>query len=159
MPAIQHACYPALTIIPNLATTGFLAIVIGLTLAVWAVAYIRYDYGGLSLILLSGLMLATGGGFVPVFIGLVAGAAACSYWIRPNCWKILSLRPLSVLAKLWPWTLLLLTVWFPCGWLLGHFFPQAMLQAGVLLLLCCNIGLPLMAVITGFAYDTQRIFQ
>jgi hypothetical protein len=64
---------PAMTIIPNFAVTGVLAIIFGLLVATWAVTRIDRKLGGLTLILLSIVMLLFGGGLIPPLFGIAAG--------------------------------------------------------------------------------------
>jgi hypothetical protein len=121
-------------------------------MAVWAAVFAGRRRGGRILGALSLLVLLVGGGFVPVFIGLVAAATAS----RLNTpfgpggagWRIFS--------GLWPWPLALMAIWLPGSWLLGYFFGEAMLAAGGLLLLCFDIALPLLAAISAFAQDKHK---
>ena len=144
---VWHACYPALTVIPNLRVSGMLAVVAGLAVMIWALAFAQRERGGLILALLSLLMLPVGGGFVPVFVGLVAAVTARRLGapVRPGGggWRILS--------ALWPWPLVLMTVWMPGSWLLGHFFGAAMLALGGLLFFVCDAGMPVLAALAGVA--------
>ena len=140
--AVWHACFPAVTLMPNLFVSGIAAILVGLGMAVWAAFYVERKRGGLVLGALSILALLVGGGFVPVFIGLAAAAAS-----------ILGRTParptrLPFLAVLWPWPLVVMTLWLPGSWLLGHFFSAAMLAASGLLFLVFDIGLPVLAVVS-----------
>jgi|SRR5450756_107566 len=72
---VWHACLPAITLVPNFLVAGILAIIISLTIVVWAAAFIQRKNGGLILILLSILMFLVGGGFIPFFTGIIAGVA------------------------------------------------------------------------------------
>jgi hypothetical protein len=74
--AVWHACFPAMTLIPNLLVTGVTAVLVGLVIAIWATAFVGRKRGGLVLGTLSLLALLVGGGFVPVFIGMVAAIAS-----------------------------------------------------------------------------------
>lgn len=67
---------PAMTVVPNLAVTGVLAIVAGVAVGVWSLWCIRRPRGGLVLIALSTVLLVVGGGFGPPLIGIFAGLAA-----------------------------------------------------------------------------------
>lgn len=149
--AVWHACFPAMTLIPNLLISGFAAVAAGLLVIVWAALFLVRRHGGWVLALLSLLLLPVGGGFVPVFIGVVAGVTggrldASSKPDGPG-WRLL--------ARLWPWALLLMAAWFPGSWLLGYFFDQAMLAMGGFLLLFFDIALPVLTALGGFA--RQRI--
>lgn len=62
--AIWHTCYPALTFIPNLFVTGILAIIVAVSILIWATAFVQRKRAGLILLLLSNLMLFVGRGFV-----------------------------------------------------------------------------------------------
>lgn len=64
---------PAMTIVPSFLVTGVLAIIFGLTVTVWAAAFVQRKNGGLVLILLSIIMLLVGGGLFPPAFGLIAG--------------------------------------------------------------------------------------
>jgi hypothetical protein len=56
---------PAMTIIPNLLTTGILAILFSLIYLAWAILFVQRKNGGLILMLLSVVMLLAGGGIFP----------------------------------------------------------------------------------------------
>lgn len=141
--AVWHACFPAMTLIPNLLVTGIAAVVIGVTLMIWALFFVQRRYGGWILGILSILLLLVGGGFVPVFIGLIAAIASRGLGRPPA-------RPrLPLLAALWPWPLVVMALWLPGSWLLGHFFGAAMLSVGGLLFLVFDISLPALAAVAG----------
>lgn len=147
--AIWHACFPAMSLIPNLLVTGIAAVLVGLGMAVWAVAFIGRRHGGHILGALSVLALLVGGGFVPTFIGLVAAITASRQGAPVKrggaAWRII--------AVLWPWPLVLMALWLPGSWVLGYFFGAAMLSAGGWLFLVFDIGLPVLAAVSGFRRD------
>ena len=146
--AVWHACYPALTLIPNLFVSGVAAVLVGLGMAIWAVFFVERRRGGLVLAALSLVALLVGGGFVPVFIGLVAAAASRGLH-RP------ALRPrFAVLAKVWPWPLVVMAAWLPASWLLGSLAPEAMLAASGVLFVVFDVGLPVLAALSGVAANT-----
>lgn len=154
---VWHACLPAMTIVPSFIVTGILAIIISLIIVVWAGVFIQRKNSGLILILLSILMLLVGGGFIPTFAGIVAGVAGTGINTRLVFWRTrLSGSALRSLAKLWPWTLIVFVAWSLGGWFLGYFFNQVMINLSLVLFLVCNLGLPLLTVITGFACDIYR---
>jgi hypothetical protein len=64
---------PAMTLMPNLALAGVLAIVLGALVVVWAGTCLERKQGGLLLIMLSLAMLLVGGGVVPPLFGIAAG--------------------------------------------------------------------------------------
>ncbi|MBN1875272.1 MAG: hypothetical protein JXA33_13675 [Anaerolineae bacterium] len=150
-----HACFPALTLIPNFLVTGIVALVIGLVAAIWAGSFVQHKRGGVILMLLSVLLLVVGGGFVALFIGLMAGFAGTRIGVPAH--QQLS-KPRRLLASLWPWPLVAYFVWvFPAQWLLGHFFSTFLLNAILIFFFCFDLGLPLLAVFAGLAYDQKMI--
>jgi hypothetical protein len=141
-----HACYPALTLVPNLFFSGSLSIVAGLTVLIWAAVFVQRKHAGLVLMLLSLFLFFVGGGFVSAFIGLLAALAGG----RKNT---LSTLRAGALAQLWPWLLMVMAVWLPGSWVLGYFFSQSMLTMSFFLFLTFDIGLPILAVFSGFAAE------
>jgi hypothetical protein len=143
---VWHACFPAMTLIPNLRVTGIAAIIVGFLLLVWALRFVQRRHGGWMLGLLAFLLLLVGGGFVPVFIGLVAAAASCGLQrpvARPRC---------AAVARAWPWPLVVMALWLPGSWLLGYCFGAAMLAASGLLFLVFDLGLPVLAACSGLGH-------
>ena len=149
---IWNACEPAMTIIPNFLITGILAIIFGLAILVWSVAFIQHKNGGVVLILLSIALLLFGGGLFPPLIGIVGGIAG----LKINK-SLVNKQPggfLHFIARLWPWPLVIFMTWILGQWIVGYFFNDFMQQAmyfGVLLILTT---LPL-SVITAYADDFQ----
>ena len=148
---VWHACFPAMTLIPNLLITGIAAVLVGLGMVVWSAAFIGRRRGGLILGVLSMLALLVGGGFVPVFIGMAAAVTGSRLRspVRAGgmVWRIL--------AALWPWPLLMMAFWLPGSWLLGHFFGAAMLAVGGFLFLVFDLGLPVLAAVSGFGLEKR----
>ncbi|WKZ35141.1 MAG: isoprenylcysteine carboxylmethyltransferase family protein [Anaerolineales bacterium] len=143
---VWHACFPAMTLIPNLLVTGIAAMLAGVGMTVWAAAFVGRRRGGRVLGLLTLLALLVGGGFVPVFIGMAAAVTAGNLGspARPGGagWRFV--------AALWPWPLVLMALWLPGNWLLGHFIGGTMLSASGLLFFVFDIGLPALAAVSGF---------
>jgi len=138
-----HACFPAMTLIPNLLMTGTAAMVMGVTLVLWAMFFVQRRHGSWILGVLSILLLLVGGGFVPVFIGMVAAIASLGLGrLQPR---------LAFLAAFWPWPLVLMALWLPGSWLLGTLFPKAMLTGSSALFLGFDILLPVLAALSGLA--------
>lgn len=151
--AFWHACFPALSLLPNFQVTGLLAIMIGLSIMIWAAGFVHRKHGGLILILLSTFMLPVGGGFVPVFVGITAGLAGTRIHSPLNGWQRLPANLIETLSKLWLWILVLLLVWFPTSWIAGYFFNQAMLNLGVIPFFFFDIGLPILIVCSAISFD------
>jgi hypothetical protein len=146
---VWHDCFPALTFIPNFLATGILVILIGLSMLIWGSRFVHRKNGGPVQLLLSALLLPIGGGFIPAFIGVIAGVAGTRI-DNPPKWK-----RAFFLANLWPWALMLLVLWFPGSWVVGHFFGQAMLELSTLPFFFFDIGLPLLIVFSGFLHDIR----
>jgi len=93
---------PAMTLIPNLAVSGVLGILVASAVGIWAVWHVDRPRGGVVLIGLSVLLMMVGGGFGPPLIGLVAGATVTrigrSGGQPPG-------RARAALARVWPWLL------------------------------------------------------
>ena len=155
--AMWHACFPAMTVVPNFTVTGVLAITVSLIALVWAAVFIRRKNGGLILIILSILMLLTGAGFIPPFTGIIAGFCGSRINAPLPIWRSRpAIRGLSFLAKLWPWTLFVFVGWSLSEWILGFFFNQVMIQFSLILFFSGNLGLPVLTAVTGFAHDIHR---
>jgi hypothetical protein len=155
--AVWHACLPALTVVPSFLAAGALTVVLSLAAVIWSIGFVQRKHGGPVLILLSLVLLLVGGGFVGACTGLIAGAAGTRI-AKPSSgwWRRLPDRTLRVLVALWPWTLVAVTVWFPGGWILGHFFGRAMLIVSGLLFVVFDLGLPVLTVLSGLARDARR---
>lgn len=97
---------PAMTLIPNLAVTGVVAIVVSALLGIWAIRYIGHRRGPLVLAILSLLLMLVGGGFGPPLIGMISAVGARSIR-RPRSEPVGALR--TSLAAIWP-VLLAITV-------------------------------------------------
>jgi hypothetical protein len=154
MDTVWHACLPAITIIPSFLVTGILVMIVGFILAIWAVAFVHKKHGGLVMILLSIVLALVGGGFIPAFIGITAGAAGTKI-NAPLTGQQSSKSWSRFPAKLWPWPLIAYFVWIPIEWLLGHFFNEFLLKQSTFAFIS-KMGLLLLTVFTAFAVDIQR---
>jgi hypothetical protein len=119
--------------------------VIGTTLLLWSLFIVQRRYAGWILIILSILLLLVGGGFVPVFIGMVAAIA--SRGLR----RISAFSHLAFLAMLRPWPLIVMALWLP-----GHFFNAAMLSAGGVLFLIFDISLPILSAVSAVGRTNRQ---
>jgi len=152
---VWHLCFPAVTIIPNFFVTGVLAIIVSLIVILWAAAFVQRKYGGLVLILLSIIQFLVGGGYISVCLGIAAGVAGRKIQAPFTWWRAhLSFHLLHVLARLWPWSLLFFFFWLAGIVLLGYFFNELVLSL-VPFSFSFTLVLILLAVLTGFAHDTQ----
>ena len=73
LPTSEWTGWPAITFFPNFLATGILVILVSLAVIVWSTMFIQRKNGGRNLMLLSVLMLLTGGGFIPPLFGIIAG--------------------------------------------------------------------------------------
>lgn len=146
---VWNLCEPAMTVIPSFLVTGILATVIGLITMIWAAAFVQRKNGGIVLMLLSIALLLVGGGLFPPVIGIIAGVVATKINTP------LTRRPGSVLrffAKLWPWPLVAFFVWVFGQFVVGYFFNEFLQKSGFLIPLLI-IGLLVLSILTGYAYD------
>ena len=73
LPTSQWTGWPAMTLVQNFLITGIIAILVSLVVIAWSAIFIQRKNGGLTLILLSILMLLVGGGFIPPLFRIIAG--------------------------------------------------------------------------------------
>jgi len=149
---IWNACEPALTVLPSLQIAGVLTVLLGLLTLIWSVFFIQVKYGGAILVLLSALLLLTGGGIFPPLIGIIGGVAGTQIH-KPITGKPGRARRWAV--KMWPWPLVILMIWllglFPIGYFFNDFLSGIM-GFGLFFILAL---LPL-SVYTAYAYDTAK---
>jgi hypothetical protein len=149
---IWNLCEPAMTIIPNFLVTGILAMVLGLVTMVWAATFVQRPHGGTVLALLSFGLLLFGGGIFPPVIGIIGGVIGT----RIN--KPLKKQPDPVwrmLAKLWPWTLVVFFVWLFGQFVIGYFFNE-FLMGTALLIPVLILGLLVVSILAGYGHDIQE---
>ena len=91
-----------MTLVPDMAVTGVLAIIAALAVGVWAVWFIQRPHGGLILIALSVFLLVAGGGFGPPMLAAIIGVAATRIGKQRRT-EPGSLG--SAVAEAWPWLL------------------------------------------------------
>lgn len=150
---VWHLCEPAMTVIPNFLITGILAILFGVAALIWSGAFLRRRGGGAVLIALSILMLLFGGGMFPPLIGIIGGGMAmlAADARRP--------RPAGAvtraLAALWPWPLVVTSVYLVGQWGIGYFFNDWMMSMGFVMPAFILVVLALSAI-TAAAQDRVR---
>lgn len=109
----EYGTETALTIIPNFLVSGILAMIIGILVTIWALAYVDTKYGAAVLLFLSIALFLVGGGFAPIFLTVLAFVAATQINKPLKFWRSrvpASLR--NLIAKLWPWSLIISVVSF-----------------------------------------------
>lgn len=147
---------PAMTVIPNLFITGILTILFSLALLIWALLFVQRKNGGLVMIFLSFMMLLVGGGIFPPILGILVGIVATRIHAPARVKGFDGFR--RFLAKLWPWSYITcLIAWlamFPGLAFLGYFWGVND-STVILALLLVALGVSILAVFSGFAYDAQ----
>lgn len=162
--SVWHACEPAMTIIPSFLISGIVAATIGAFILVWSIAFIQKKHAGLIVILASILMLLFGGGIFPPLIGIIGGAvgtrvsklsARSGRW-SPSVAKASTDRSagtvLRFVAGLWPWVLIVLSVWLLGQWLIGYFFNDFLLSSGFFIP-GLIVGLLILSAISAIGHD------
>jgi hypothetical protein len=147
-----HACFPAMTLVPNFLITGALAVVASLATLIWSASLIARPPATrrrpIVLAALAILMLLVGGGFVPMFTGLIATLAYTGISLPATLQ-----RPL---AKLWPWPLIVYFLWIPVQWVVGYVGGSYLANAGLLFFLLFDLSLPLLTALTALAHTKLR---
>jgi hypothetical protein len=153
----------AFTIIPNFLLTGILAILVGLSIAAWSMAFLDRPRGSTVFLLLAVALLAVGGGVAQVVFSAVAWAVATRIhrrhdWLR----ACLPRGARRGLAATWGWMLagatflsaLALTVAMT-GFVPGLSDPERILIA-CWSTLAVALGLVLLAALGAFADDLEE---
>jgi hypothetical protein len=149
---IWHACEPAMTIMPNFLVTGILSIVLGLVTMVWAAAFVQRQQGGAILALLSFGLLLFGGGIFPPVIGIIGGVLGT----RINTPLRRQPGPVwRVVAKLWPWALVVFFAWLFGQFVIGYFFNEFLME-NVVLWAVLFLGLLALSILAGYGHDVQK---
>jgi hypothetical protein len=159
----EGASERAITLIPNIYITGFIAITVGILMIIWSFFFVQRMYGGIGIIILSITLFLFGGGMAPITMGIIAGITALR--IRnPISWitKYLGKKIHGLLAATWPWTfiiavgLFLTTVEITIlGWFFGINDPS------VLISILWSLAYPMLlfiifSVFSGLAYDSKE---
>jgi len=149
---IWNACEPAMTIIPNFLITGILAMVLGLVTMVWAGVFVQRQQGGTILALLSSGLLLFGGGIFPPVIGIIGGMVGT----RINTPVKKQPGPVwKMLAKAWPWTIVVFFVWLFGQFVIGYFFNEFLMENAVIIPVMI-LGLLVFSILAGYGHDLQK---
>jgi hypothetical protein len=148
---VWHLCEPAMTILPNFLMTGILSMLLGLATMIWAAAFLPRPRGAAVLMLLSIGLLLFGGGIFPPLIGIVGGVVGTKINTSlkretGGFWR--------VLAKAWPWTIILLFVGLFGQFVIGYFFNDLLMEYGAFLLFLPV--LLLVSILSGYGHDLQN---
>jgi hypothetical protein len=159
------ASEPAFTIIPNFLITGILAIIFGLLVLIWSLKFIESKYGARIFFFLCIVLFLVGGGSPPLSIGIIAVLVATRI-NKPLTWwqNHLSEDKRDILARFWPWSLILAVLvsligveaaifGIPFIW----FFDLEQMTLFLLIIGNLSLLLTLMMVPTAFAYDIENL--
>lgn len=124
---VYHACWPALTLIPNIALSGLLAILFSALALIWLLIGAQHRRGALPLALLALAMLPVGAGFLPPFYMLLSAAVASFRGTTAR-------RSAAWLAALWPWLFLPPVLWIATELLFGQALSAFLLRFGGVML-------------------------
>ena len=150
---VWHVCEPAMTVIPSFLVTGILAMALGLATMIWAEAFVQRPFGAMVLILLSLGLLLFGGGLIPPVIGVIGGVVGT----RINTPVKKQPGPAwSMLAKAWPWAIIVFFVFLFGQFVIGYFFNEFVMEKGALLLPALILGLLVLSILAGYGYDIQK---
>lgn len=150
---IWHLCEPAMTILPSFLATGILSMLLGLITMVWAVAFVQRKHGGTVLALLCLGLLLFGGGIFPPVIGIVGGLMGR----KINSPVKKQAGPVWImLAKLWPWVLILYFVFLFGQFVVGYFFNEFVMEYGGAAVPLLILGLLMLSVLAGHGHDLQE---
>jgi len=149
---VWHACFPAITVLPNMLISGMLAIILSVAILMGSLVQNNIQTKSWLYNLLFVSLLLVGGGFVPVFIGVITGLAVILSNNRTSQNNAFG----RLIAKLWPWPLLMMALWLPGSWLLGHYFSEAMLSFSVILFVYFDLGLPVLGLLSAYGFDATR---
>ena len=154
---VWHACLPAMTVIPGYLVSGIVVVLLSAALIVWSLVYAGRRFGSVGLFVLSIGLLPVGGGFVPVWIGLLGAVTATQ--IRRELGEKAPGGFGRSMAGLWPGILLVLAAWLPLSWILGWLLPGVMLALSMVLFILMDILLPLLTALAGNAYDRVKKYK
>jgi hypothetical protein len=128
-----HGTETAFTIIPNMAVTGCIAMIISSAVILWSLFGLGKKYAWLPLLILSIMQFLTGGGFAQIFLSVTISIAACRLNMPLSWWKKhISKRIREVIGAPWIVLYLLFIVLFICSIIMAVFgFPFGRTQPDI----------------------------
>ena len=153
----------ALTIVPNFLITGALAVIFGILVTIWSIAFIDRRYGSVIFLSLGSILFLVGGGFAPIFTTVLTSFVATGIHRPLNFWRTILPGFLShFLSKIWLVILVAFAILFFVsveiaifGWPLTVFYETDTTFDILNKLSFVMLGLMLFTPITGFAHDIQ----
>jgi hypothetical protein len=154
---------PAMSLIPSFLVSGIVTLVLSAIFMAWTAFYVHKRFGWLIMILLSVLMLLSGGGFGPPLVGIAFGAAASGIG-SPHSWWRARLSPGAgrLLSAIWPWLFALCLASFFTMFPGLLFLPliigaeKAIYQTILLCLMPVSFALIPMTIIAGIGRDIAK---
>jgi hypothetical protein len=159
----EHGTETALTVLPSYLMSGILSILLGVLVILWSILFIDRRHGAGVLLLLCILLFLTGGGFAPIFMAVLASLAATQIGKPMKFWSRLPEGLLRLLARIWLVSLIALVILFLIsveiaifGWPLTVLLDDTSSLRMLYDLSYGMIGLMLLSIISGFAFDIQQ---
>ena len=160
----EYATETAITIVPNYFWTGILAILLGLTVTIWAAAFIERKYGPQIFFILSVTLWLVGGGYAPIFLTIFATITATRINKPLTWWKShLSGSVRDFFVKLWPGSVvgLVITFWAGVeiaifGYPLLWFFDANLTYGFQWFFGLTSFGLMFVAILSAIAYELVK---
>ena len=157
----------ALTVIPSFLISGILSVILGIIVTVWAIGFIDHQHGAGILMIFSLALFLVGGGFAPIFMAVIASLTASRIHKPLKFWRaVLPGGVRAFLGKIWLGVLMASVVIFVFsvivaifGWPLTVFFDDETAFRHLNTLSLIMLGMLLLAVLSGFAYDIQQQIQ
>ena len=139
---VWHACFPALTVVPNLMLSGILAVLVSGVILVFALRSWKGKFNPTLIFIFSIGLLLIGGGFVPVYWSMLAGGAGWIHRRKNPAGNQPARRRAGFLARFWPGAMILSMIWLAASWILGYFLGDLLLNYGSLFFLFFDLLLP-----------------
>jgi len=150
----------ALTVVPNFLITGILAMVAGVAVVVWSIAFIQRKHGALVLLLLCMTLFLVGGGIAQIVFFVTTWAYATRIGKPLRWWsRILSGPTGARLASIWKWSLTTCSLLFLVALEIAivGYFPGVTDQDSLLAICWGSLGLSWILIhvsfVSGFARD------
>jgi hypothetical protein len=148
----------AFTIIPNFLWTGILAVIFGIIVVVWSTFFVERKYGASILFLLTITLFLVGGGFAPIFVSLLAVAAATKISKPLNWWRE-RFPARNTFSRFWPSILIIFVIvfWSAIGIQIFGLPLTADVTTNIMMLfsVVMIVLLPI-AVMVGLSFDARK---
>ncbi len=142
---------PALTVIPNFLITGIVAVTVGIVVLAVAIVIEKLKHSGVILIVLSIVLLVTGGGFTSIPFGIFAGICGIVLEVHSRRKEYKKATPARrAIANLWLPLFLISMVWYFYLDFFGFMLRMESTTVGVI-----GLGICLFAIVAGFVRDSQ----